>query len=157
MTSETDDWKERAYAAFVENLERQEALDRQGRAERGEFSIELLRAEGDPPVSDAAFQAELGAVTKALRDAGVPFTQTIFTMDAAEGHGYALPEIIMASATLGAVAIPALKEVLVAWIQGRNGRRTRLKVGDIEAEGRTDAEVEKLMKIASEFRSDDVK
>ena len=44
--------------------------------------------------------------------------------------------------------------ILVAWLQGRAGRKVRLKVGDIEAEARTAEEVEKLLLLAKQFRQD---
>lgn len=51
------------------------------------------------------------------------------------------------------VAIPALGVVLVAWLQGRAGRKVRIKIGDVEAEARTAEEVETLLQRAQEFKA----
>jgi hypothetical protein len=75
MSPTTPDWKEEAYAAFVANHARQEALTRKQRFEAGEFSIKLERAADELPVNDPEFQKGLSAFGVALRAADVSFSQ----------------------------------------------------------------------------------
>src|SRR5665213_117590 len=116
MSPTTPDWKEEAYAAFVSNHARQEALTRKQRFEAGEFSIELERAADDPPVNEPEFQKGLSAFGASLRAAGVPFSQTAIAMDAVDAHGYPLPEFIVAIQTLGPPTIAALATAAGAWV-----------------------------------------
>jgi hypothetical protein len=53
---------------------------------------------------------------------------------------------------LAQVVAPTLGVVLVAWLRDQSGRRVRLKCSGVEAEARTAAEVEGLLKRAAEFR-----
>ena len=48
-------------------------------------------------------------------------------------------------------AMTAGAGVAVGWLQGRAGRKVRLKVGDTEAEARTVDELKELMKLAREI------
>jgi hypothetical protein len=73
-------------------------------------------------------------------------------MDAVDAHGFPLPEFIVAMKTLGPPVITALAGYAAAWVQARNGRKVRIRIGEIEAEARTVAEIEKLLKKAAEFQ-----
>src|ERR1035441_3374563 len=46
----------------------------------------------------------------------------------------------------------ALGSILVGWLAARNGRKIRVKVGDIEAEAQTAEDLEKLLVKAQEIR-----
>jgi hypothetical protein len=46
------------------------------------------------------------------------------------------------------VISPMLSAAALAWLQGRAGRRLRLKVGDIEVEARTPEEGEQMLQRA---------
>lgn len=46
---------------------------------------------------------------------------------------------------LGQIVGPFLGGIIVAWIQGRAGRKLRLKVGDIELEASTPKDLERLL------------
>jgi hypothetical protein len=43
--------------------------------------------------------------------------------------------------------------VLVAWLQGRAGRKVRLKFGDIEVEGRTSEDLKRLLELIDEHKA----
>jgi hypothetical protein len=109
------------------------------------FEIVLLPSPDDPKVHTREFQAELRALGKALNATGVKFSQPIFTMDAVDASGYALAEYLLKNVVPG--AIPAIGTAFVAWITARNGRKARLKFGDVEAEGRNAEEIEKLLRL----------
>ena len=54
--------------------------------------------------------------------------------------------------TLAVALAPALCTALGAWLGSRNGRKMRIKVGDIEAEAQTQEQVEKLLMRALEIQ-----
>ena len=74
-------------------------------------------------------------------------------MDSIDGLGYPLPEFILAIKDLGPPAIAALAAAGGAWVQARYGRKMRLKIGDVEAEGRTLKEIQSLLKQAADFQN----
>lgn len=51
------------------------------------------------------------------------------------------------------VIVPALGGVLVGWLQGRAGRKVRVKLGDAEAEARTIEDVERLLKLVADYKA----
>ena len=154
MSPLTPEQQERIAKDMAANRARQAAFTRQQRIEAGEFSIDLVRTADDPPENDPEFQKELAQFGAALRDAGVPYSQTAIAFDSVEGHGYPLPEFIIAIKVLAPPAIAALATVAGAWVQARYGRKARLKIGDVEAEARTLEEVESLLQIAKQFQAD---
>jgi hypothetical protein len=58
---------------------------------------------------------------------------------------YALP--------LAQVVGPVIGGAAVAWLQGRAGRKLRLKVGDVEVEARTVEEIEQLLQRAQALQA----
>jgi hypothetical protein len=154
MTHEQMDEMEKIFAA---SMSRNEVLTRKQRFEAGKFSMELARANDDPPENDPVFQKELSTFGASLRAAGVPYSQTAIAFDAVDGGGYPQPEFILAITLLATPAITALAKAAAAWVQARNGRKMRLKIGDIEAEGRSIKEIEELLKKATEFQKHDEK
>ena len=152
MVSPADDWKEAAFAAFVANQARQNALEQRRRFQRGEFTLELIASDDDPPPRDAAFQQELTAFSAELHAAGVGHSQRALSLDSAEAHGYPIPEFILALQVLAPPAMGVIGVAAGAWIQARYGRKVRLKVGDVEAEGRSVEEVEALLEMARTYR-----
>jgi len=77
-----------------------------------------------------------------LRESGVPETL------AAVVPPYLGDFMIKFAATAG----PALGTLIGAWLHARYGRKVRLKIGDIEAEAQSLAEVEKLLQQAEQFQ-----
>jgi len=114
--------------------------------------LTLQRAADDPKVNDPAFQAELSAFSAALGAAGITYSQRGMMFDAVGVPGYPLPDYLL---TLGPPVIAAAAGACGAWVQARFGRKVRLKIGDVEAEGRSVEEIESLLKLAAEFRDDD--
>ena len=51
------------------------------------------------------------------------------------------------------IVFPALSVIVVAWVTSRAGRKLRLKVGDIELEASTQAEIDLLAVKALELRA----
>ena len=137
------------------NRARQEAMTRKQRFEAGEFAIELDPAPGEPAGADEAFQEALQQFAAALHEAGVRHSQLAIAFDSADAHGYPLPEFILAIKSLATPAVlSALAGATGAWVQAKLGRKVRLKIGEIEAEGRSVAEVEKLLAAAVRFQEE---
>jgi hypothetical protein len=111
--------------------------------------IVLVRAPDDPRVSERKFQEELREFSESLRAAGVSFSQRAMAFDSVDAAGYPLPEFLV---TLGPPAIAALAAIAGAWVQARYVRKMRLKVGDVEAEGRTEEEIKRLLEHAAKFQ-----
>lgn len=154
MSALTPEQQERIAKDMAANRVKQDALTRKERFEAGEFSLDLVRAAADPSENDPEFQKELSRFGAALRDAGVPYSQSAIAFDSVEGLGYPLPEFILAMKVLGPPAIAALATAAGAWVQARYGRKARLKIGDIEAEARTPEEIKGLLQLAKQFQAD---
>jgi hypothetical protein len=60
-----------------------------------------------------------------------------------------LPDLL---GLLGPPAMTALAGVAVGWLQGRAGRKVRMKVGDTEMEARTVAELREMVALAATAR-----
>jgi hypothetical protein len=116
-----------------------------------EIEISLYRASDDPHIHEPAYQKELAVFSRVLRERGVKYSQRGMAFDSAEALGFPLGEYALPLAT---AVLGALGAACVAWLQGRAGRKVRLKIGDVEAEARTPKEVDALLKRAAEFRDD---
>ena len=111
--------------------------------------VDLLPGPDDPAVKDERFQAELSEFGKGLRDAKIEHTQRVMFFDSAEGLGFPLPEF---NILLNPAVVGPLCGLLGAWLQARYGRRVRIKIGDVEAEGRDVSEIDALLKRAEEYQ-----
>jgi hypothetical protein len=103
----------------------------------------------EPDVPSEGTQAELRTFFEALHRHGVKATPNAIIRKAV-GAGWTFfgDFFIPIAQAVG----PTLGVVIVAWLQGRAGRKVRIKIGDIEAEARTPEEAEKLLRWAQEFR-----
>jgi len=134
----------------AESFARQEAREAQRRKREGGVELCLERAPDDAGVGDPAFQEELGEFSKSLRATGMSFSQSIMVFDAVDGGGFPLPAYAV---QLGVPFITGVAGLCGAWIQARYGRKVRLKIGDIEAEGRSIREIEALLERAEQFQA----
>jgi len=105
----------------------------------------LLRSPDDPAQFSDEYQAELSDIQENLRKGGLQVTG-IAAHPAGDTH---MGQFLI---TLGPPVIAAVAAVAGAWVQARYGRKVRLKFGDVEAEGRTSAEVGELLKRVAEFQ-----
>ena len=121
--------------------------------EGGDFRIELVRTPDDPQVNSPEFQKEISQFGASLRSANIRYGQSGMAFDAVDAHGFSLPEFVLAIRTLASSpAVAAIGGALGAWLAARYGRKVRLKIGDIEAEARTQKEIDELLKKAIEFQ-----
>lgn len=111
--------------------------------------ITLGRAPDDPPEYNQKYQDELTAFARSLDAAGVEHSQWSIALHTADAGGWPVGHFAL---SFGPPAIAALAAVTGAWLQARYGRKIRLKVGDVEAEARTMAEIKQLLEQAAAFR-----
>jgi hypothetical protein len=117
-----------------------------------EIEIRLKRAPDDPAERDPIFQEELRTFSSALRSAGTSYSKRAMTFDSAAAIGYPLAEFIIRD--LGPAIIGVVGTAVGAWISTRNGRKVRLKIGDLEVEARTVDEVDQLLQRACSLRAE---
>jgi hypothetical protein len=117
---------------------------------QNKIRIDLQRGPDDPEENAPEFQEELKAFHKSLRSAGV-----VFSVPRKHLASAGAPEFLSAAlviTALGPPIISAVKDAFVVLVQARNGRKARLKIGDVvEAEGESAAEIEDLLNKARNF------
>ena len=113
-----------------------------------EMMVELQLGPGDDhrdePSSQAAFERAYNNLKSSIQ-----VSPRVLVRKAAGASSSLVGEFLV---PLAQAFGPTLGVVLVAWLQGRAGRKVRIKVGDVEAEARTAEEVERLMLRAQEFK-----
>jgi hypothetical protein len=134
---------------FADSFARNEAMEAARRKREGGVDLLLERASDDPQENEPAFQEELRTFATSLHSTGLEFSQRAIAFDAVDGGGYPLAQFAI---ILGPAVIAASAAVCGAWVTARYGRKVRLKIGDVEAEGRTVEEIEGLLKRAAEFQ-----
>ena len=98
-----------------------------------QVTIHLFGSPDDAGGSITKFHEALAVVTRDLGDAGIMYSQRRMNSDGIGVSGYALGLLTI---PLVQFAGPAASNVLVAWITSKRGRKLKLKVGDIEVEGK---------------------
>ena len=104
-----------------------------------EMELSLRAGSDEPAVGSLESQVALRGSSQALHAAGIKASPRMYFRDAIGGGASLLGEFLI---PIAQVVVPALGVVLVGWLQGRAGRKVRLKVGDVEVEARTPEEVE---------------
>lgn len=118
----------------------------------GKFTIELVRAPDDPGEGTAEFQEELRHFEQSLNNAGISYSQMWMAQDSVEAQCFPLPEYVMVIMHLGPPVILGLAHCAATWVTARNGRKVRLRVGNVEAEGSEVAEIKALFETAATFQ-----
>ena len=113
------------------------------------MTLVLTAAPNDPGARDPEYQRGLTAVSTALRDAGILYSQRNMTFDAAGAEGYSIGQYVISVAQ---IVGPIVGVAVGAWIQGRAGRKVRLKVGEIELEAYSRADMDVLVAKALELK-----
>jgi hypothetical protein len=114
-----------------------------------QLEIGLIPAGDDPQWETSGYQAELQRFEAALNQEGLEIQAFVRSRKSAEFTSSPLVgDFLVLAKTLGPAAIAAIG----GWLAGRNGRKVRIKIGDIEAEARTPEEVEKLLAIARDIK-----
>ena len=116
------------------------------------LNLILLPAPDDPPWRSDVCQGEIRAFAELLSAHGVEHSSS--SLDLREAWSpEPLQVIYLGEFTVKLVAtiVPPLIAALAGWLQGRYGRRVRLRVGDLEAEAPSITEVERLFARAQEI------
>jgi hypothetical protein len=111
----------------------------------------FVRAPDDPPPPNREYQDALGSMSRALQARGIEASAQSFAFDAVDGGGGLTGTFALIGTALG-VFIGAGATVVAAWLNSKNGRKVRLKVGDIEVEAQTLDQVEQLIARAQEIQ-----
>jgi len=104
--------------------------------------LTLVRAPDDDASFSPGYQAELRQFYQLARADGNQISAVTFTMDRADGGDGFVGEFLVAFTH---VAGPTLGAAAGAWLQGRAGRRLRLKMGDTEVEATSPGELYGLL------------
>ena len=116
-----------------------------------QIRLTLMPSSDDPDVLGSAYQEELQAFGQQLGELSTIVSRRMYFQDGAEALVRQLGEYAL---TMAPGAFPAFTGLIGAWLQARFGRKVRLKVGDVEAEASTVADVEELLERAKAFRQD---
>jgi hypothetical protein len=125
-------------------------MNEQSNTRENRVQIRLVGSPDDPVISDPAYQKELRGFSSSLHEAGIAFSQRGMAFDSADAMGHPLGEYFV---SLAGIVGPVVGVAIGAWIQGRAGRKVKLKVGDIEIEAASQEEVEALLKKALQVKA----
>jgi hypothetical protein len=104
--------------------------------------LTLVRSEDDEAAFSPGYQAELRQFYSLARAEGGKISAVAFTTDSAdEGDGFVGEFLVPFTPVAG----PTLAAAASAWLQGRAGRRLRLKMGDTEVEATSPGELYGLL------------
>ena len=104
-----------------------------------QFELVLEQSCDDPPPFSDAYQNELREFAKVAKAS----SQRAFAMDSAVGGGGPLGEFIFNHAE---AILTALSTICGVWLNGRLGRKLRLKVGQTLLEATTTEELDAMVK-----------
>jgi len=112
--------------------------------------LTLVRSADDEAAFSPNYQTELRQFYQLVRADNVRINAVAFTMDSVGASGGLVGEFVI---PLAQVIGPVLGGAAVAWLQGRAGRKLRLRMDDIEVEARTPEEIEQLLERAQALRA----
>lgn len=118
--------------------------------DQSELSLRLIPAPDDLARFGADYQAELRQFKGQLKAASVDADTRFAVFDSPGTVGGMTGEFLIPAAQ---IIVPALSVAAVAWMNGRAGRKLRLKVGDIELEASTQEDIDLLLAKALELKT----
>lgn len=113
------------------------------------LTFSLVPAPSDPEIESAEIQNAFRSFEHVLGTKGVKVSAHVIIRKAIGSASSYLGDFVI---PLAQVVGPTLGVVFVAWIQGRSGRKVRVKIGDVEVEAGTAKEVEELFEKAQQLR-----
>lgn len=119
-----------------------------------ELEIELIPGPDDAELETLEYQGELQRFEEALKKEGLDVAARTLTRKGAGFSSTLMGEFFIALQSLKNAG-PFIT-IVVAWTAGRSTRKVRLKVGDIEVEAHTKAEVLELVEKAQQIQKDNV-
>jgi hypothetical protein len=116
---------------------------------QNEFSLTLVPSGDEPSILSHDTQAELRSFLDALHQHGIEATPNAIVRKSAGAEWSFFGDFFI---PIAQIIGPTLGVVIVAWLQGRAGRKVRIKTPDIEAEARTPEEIKELLQHIQEFK-----
>jgi hypothetical protein len=116
-----------------------------------ELRLTLLPSPDDPSLRSPEFQQGLRQFEEFLRAQQLAYSSEIELIEDATLR----PTVYFGGFVIELLKSPAVGVIATAvgaWLHAKYGRKVRLKVGEIEVEAQTVAEVETLLKQAEEFQ-----
>jgi hypothetical protein len=121
-----------------------------------EPTIHVTLSRGRFEITHRKFQMKLEEFADSLEQQGVSiYADTTLDERAIRGGVVGSVDVLAlltGSFSISITQVAPVLAALAAWLAARNGRKVRLKIGDVEAEARTAKEVEKLLLRAKEFQ-----
>lgn len=114
-----------------------------------DLRIELLPSAGDPDWGSEAYQTAVAQVQEALICLNPHISCEMLVMESADSISLLFGVFHAALSRLA----PGAGKVFESWFAAKTGRKVRLKVGDIEVEAHSVAEVERLLERAQEIKA----
>lgn len=108
------------------------------------IELKLIRAKDDEPPFSRKYQTELRRFLKQLPK-DINIKQTCFVMDSVLGGGGPLGQFAL---SLTEALVPFLSAAAGYWLKMHNGRKLRLKIGDIEAEATNEKDFNMILEKA---------
>ncbi|MBY0335743.1 MAG: hypothetical protein K2X11_03975 [Acetobacteraceae bacterium] len=120
--------------------------------EDGELVLHFVEGPEDGDPISEGHQAELQRFAIRM-EAGRTGLSPIWSLQKALGSGSWLTGEFLGQ--VAGASLPVISAVAVAWLQARAGRKVRLKVGDIEAEARTPADLREILALAQDLKKNE--
>lgn len=109
------------------------------------LQLRLLKAPDDAAVLGADYQAELRQFKQQMEAAGLAVSPTFAVFDSPGAGGGLTGQFLLSWAPAVVSILSTVSVVAVTWMNGKAGRKLRLKVGDVELEANSQAEVDHLV------------
>jgi hypothetical protein len=110
----------------------------------------LKRFPEDEAQFNREYQAKMGRVFTAFYNEGIKIEATAFAMDAADSVGGATGQFLTFAKTIGPATIGALG----VWLAGQNGRKVKIKLGEIEVEANSVKQLDEVMERLGRIKCD---
>ena len=109
------------------------------------LQVRLLRAPDDSAVFGKDYQAELRQFKQHMEAAGFAVSPTFAVFDSPGAGGGLTGQFLLSWAPTAVSILSTVSVVAVTWMNGKAGRKLRLKVGDVELEANSQAEIDHLV------------
>jgi len=106
------------------------------------LQITVLSSTADDPFAgkDSQYARAIKQFLTTVESQGGELVRPRLTMDSAQ-----IQTVVVFAQVLGPIVGPAIAAAVTTWLQGRAGRKVRMKVGDIEIEANTQEDFDRLL------------
>jgi uncharacterized protein (DUF697 family) len=123
-------------------------------AEAEKLQIVLRSSVNDDPFAgqDSQYARDLKEFVAVAESQGGTIVRPRLTMDSVQ-----IQTVVEFAQVLGPIVGPAIAAAVTTWLQGRAGRKARIKVGDIEIEASSREEFDRLLTQALALKASQTK